>query len=161
MSVDSAPQTIDGMGVHPLGRVASAAGYVLAISYPLLALSIGVRALYQFVGRPDIVDKTGPALSLVAAALYAVAAVGFARRTKRAWRVSVAALSAEMVMVLLVGTLTVLRPSLIQHSAWRFYGLDYGFFPLVQPFLGLLWLLWPTTRAAYGLAPMRAHGTTS
>ncbi len=149
----SAPQTTDDDNAHPLGRLASAAGYVLAISYPLLALSIGVRALYQLLGRPDIVDKTGPMLSLVAATLYAIAAVGFARRTRRAWYVSVSALSVEMVMVLLVGTITVLRPDLIQHSAWRMYGLDYGLFPLVQPFLGLLWLLWPTTRVAYGIGP--------
>jgi hypothetical protein len=137
----------------PLGRVATAAGLVLAISYPVLAVSIGVRAVYQLCCRPDILSPVGPLLSLVAALVYAVAAVGFARRTQRAWKVSVAALSFELAMVLVVGTITLLRWDLIQHSAWRLFGLDYGFFPLAQPLLGLLWLFWPSTRAAYREGP--------
>jgi hypothetical protein len=134
-----------------LGRFATAAGYVLAVTYPLFALSIGVRAVYQLCCRPDIAGKLGPWLSLVAAVVYAVAAVGFARRSRRAWRVSLAALSFELVAVLVVGTVTVVRPDAIPHTAWGHFGQDYGFFLVLQPFLGLLWLLWPTTRQAYGI----------
>jgi hypothetical protein len=134
-----------------LGRVATAAGYVLALSYPILALSIGVRAIVQLCCRPELGSKTGPALSLVAALVYVVAAIGFARRDRPAWYLSVAALGFELVMVLAVGTVTWLRPAAIQHSAWRNFGQDYGYFLLIQPLLGLLWLFWPTTRAAYGV----------
>jgi hypothetical protein len=135
-----------------LGKFASAAGYVLAITYPLFALSIGVRAVYQLCCRPDILAKVGPWLSLVAAVVYAVAALGFARRNRRAWWVSLAALSFELAAVLVVGALTTLRPGTIPHTAWGHFGRDYGFFLVLQPFLGLLWLLWPTTRQAYGIA---------
>lgn len=135
----------------PLGKVATAAGVVLAISYPVLAISIGVRAVYQLCCRPDLPGKVGPWLSLLAACVYAVAAVGFARRTRRAWRISMAALSFELVMVLLVGTITLLSPTAIPHTAWGNFGRDYGFFLVLQPFLGLLWLMWPSTRAAYGI----------
>jgi hypothetical protein len=146
----ASPGLAAAAGPAALGRLAQAAGVVLAISYPLLAISIGFRAVYQLCCRPDIASKVGPALSLVAAAVYLVAAVAFTRRSPRAWRVAVAALAFELAAVLAVGTVTLLRPELIQHSAWRRFGLDYGFFPLLQPLLGLLWLLWPSTRAAYG-----------
>jgi hypothetical protein len=141
-----------------LGKVATVAGYVLAITYPLFALSIGVRAIYQLCCRPDIPNRLGPWLSLVAAVIYAVAAVGFARRSRRAWTISLSALSFELVCVLVVGTVTTLDPTAIPHTAWGRFGQDYGFFLVFQPFLGLLWLLWPTTREAYGIT-RRTTGT--
>ncbi len=52
-------------------------------------------------------------------------------------------------MTLLVGTLSLLEPEFVGRTVWRLYGIDYGFFPLVQPILGLIWLLWPGTRKAY------------
>lgn len=140
----------------PLGKVATAAGVVLAISYPVLALSIGVRAVYQLCCRPELPSKVGPWLSLLAACVYAIAAVGFARRTRRAWRISLAALTFELVMVLVIGTVTVLNPAAIPHTAWGNFGRDYGFFLVLQPFLGLLWLLWPSTRVAYGISQVDA-----
>lgn len=139
-----------------LGKIATAAGYVLAVTYPLFALSIGVRAAYQLCCRPDILAKVGPWLSLVAAIVYAVAAVGFARRSRRAWWVSLAALTFEALGVLVVGAITVASPDAIPHTAWGHFGRDYGFFLVLQPFLGLLWLLWPTTRQAYGITLTRS-----
>jgi hypothetical protein len=102
-------------------------------------------------GDPRLV--TGPALSALAATLYLVAAIGFAVRKRPAWIVSVSSLSLETLLTLVVGTLS--WPSLygdfIGGTVWRLYGQDYGFFPLFQPLLGLVWLFWPTTLQAYGI----------
>lgn len=145
-----------------LPALAAAAGYVLGVSYPVLALSTGVRAAYQlvvkdggllFTGR--LADSLGPLLTAAAAALYLVAAVGFVRRSRRAWWISVAALAIETACVVAVGTLTLPgmpARAIIGGTVWRLYGIDYGFFPLFQPILGLIWLLWPVTRRAYGIA---------
>ena len=129
----------------------SAAGVILAISYPVLALSTGFRAIYQLFFKEGVTNYLGPALSAVAALLYLVATVGFAVRKKWAWRVSVTALGLEMFLVLLVGTLSILIPDTIGKTVWRYYGIDYGFFPLIQPLLGLLWLFHPKTLVAYGI----------
>lgn len=145
-----------------LPTIASAAGYVLGVSYPVLALSTGVRAAYQLLLKDggllftgQLPHYLGPLLTAAAAVLYCVAAVGFVRRSRRAWRISVAALAAETACVIVVGTLTL--PGMPARAAiggtvWRLYGIDYGFFPLFQPILGLIWLFWPVTRRAYGIA---------
>jgi hypothetical protein len=134
-----------------LSRVAEASGAILGLSYPLLALSTGARAVYQLGFKSGVTDRVGPALSAVAATSYLVASVGFAVRKRSAWWVSVSVLVFETVMCLVVGSLSVVRPALVGRTVWRLFGIDYGFFPLVQPALGLLWLLWPTTRAAFGV----------
>ena len=86
-----------------MSNFVSVAGYVLAISYPVLALSTGVRALYQIFARADISNKLGPGLTAVAAALYLVAAVGFVLRKKWAWQMSVGALTIETLGVIASG----------------------------------------------------------
>jgi hypothetical protein len=134
-----------------------ASGVVLALSYPVLAISTGFRALYQLFFKEGVTNYLAPALTAVAALLYLVATIGFAVHEKWAWRISVVALSLEMILVLLVGTLSIIYPDVIGHTVWRYYGIDYGFFPLIQPFLGLLWLFHPQTRAAYGIgSPVKA-----
>ena len=126
-------------------------GYVLGISYPLLALSTGARGAYQLCCRPDMLNKFGPALSVVTALLYLVAAVGFFKRTARWWRWSIAALSIETLLVVVIGALSFAQPDLIGSTAWRHFGQDYGFFPLIQPILGLIYLGWPATQRAFGV----------
>lgn len=128
-----------------------AAGVILAISYPVLAISTGFRALYQLFFKEGVTNYLAPALTAVAALLYLIATVGFAVQEKWAWRISVIALSLEMILVLVVGTLSIFYPEVIGRTVWRYYGIDYAFFPLIQPFLGLLWLFHPQTIAAYGI----------
>ena len=36
-------------------------------------------------------------------------------------------------------------------TVWRHFGEDYGYFPLFQPLLGLVWLFWPLTMENYGV----------
>lgn len=135
-----------------LSNFVSVAGYMLGISYPVLALSTGVRALYQIFFRADIANKLGPTLTAIAATLYLIAAVGFLLRKKWAWRMSVGALVIETLGVMGVGTLSFIQPQLFEHTVWRYFGQDYGFFPFFQPLLGLLWLFWPETLKAYGIS---------
>ena len=133
-------------------RVLNTIGYILGISYPLLALSTGARGVYQLFFKEGVTNKLAPALTTFSAALYIVAAIGFFKRTRTAWRVSVSALTIETIGVLVIGTLSITHPDLIGHTAWSKFGLDYGFFPLIQPLLGLAWLLWRPTRQEYGIS---------
>lgn len=134
----------------------SAAGYVLAISYPVLALSTGVRALYQLFFKADVTNYVAPVLSLVAALVYLLAAIGFAYRRTWTWWLSLGALAFETLFVLLIGTLSFTHPDLIGHTVWTHFGQDYGWFPLIQPLLGLAWLLWPATMRLYGVRGQNA-----
>lgn len=128
-----------------------AAGVILAVSYPVLALSTGFRAVYRLFFKEDVVALLPPALSAVAALCYLLATFGFAYRKKWAWQLSVGVLGFETLMTLVVGTLSFIYPNLIGRTVWRAFGADYGYFPLVQPLLGLAWLIHPLTLQAYGI----------
>ena len=126
-------------------------GYILTVSYPLLALSTGVRALFQLLLKEGVVNYLAPTLSLVAALCYLTATIGFARRVRWGWRLSVGVLAFETVLTLVVGTLSLIIPATIGRTVWRNFGADYGFFPLFQPVIGLVWLFWPSIMRQYGL----------
>ena len=131
--------------------VVSPIGYVLAVSYPLLALSTGVRALYQLFFKADVDNYLAVYLSALAAVLYLLATVGFAYRRRWTWWLSVISLGVETLLTLVVGVWSFVDTDLIGRTVWRHFGEDYGYFPLFQPLLGLIWLLWPLTMAAYGV----------
>ena len=131
-------------------NVVSPAGYILAVSYPVLALSTGARALYQLFVRDDITDYFPVLLSALAALCYLVATIGFAYRRRWTWWLSVIVLGFETTMTLVIGTWSLVDPPAVGRTVWRHFGEDYGYFPLFQPLLGLIWLLWPQTIRAYG-----------
>ena len=126
-------------------------GHILTVSYPLLALSTGVRALFQLLFKEGVDNFLAPSLSLVAAVCYLTATIGFVLRERWAWWLSVGVLGLESVLTLLVGGLSLTMPELIGRTVWRHFGADYGYFPLFQPLIGLVWLLWPATMRKYGL----------
>lgn len=132
-------------------NVASPAGYILAASYPVLALSTGVRALYQLFFKEGVTDYLPPAMSGLAALCYLTATIGFAYRRRWSWWLSVAVLGLETLLTLVIGTWSYIDPVLMGSTVWRHFGADYGYFPLFQPILGLLWLFWPVTLRAYGI----------
>ncbi len=131
-------------------NIAKPAGYILAISYPVLALSTGFRAVYQLFFKADVTNHLPPLLTGVTAICYLLATIGFAYRRRWTWWPSVLVLAAEIVLTLSVGTWSLLDPLTVGETAWRHFGADYGFFPLFQPLLGLLWLFWPPTLIQYG-----------
>ena len=132
-------------------EVVTVFGYILAVSYPILALSTGVRALFQLMFKEGVSNYLAPGLSLVAAVCYLTATIGFARRERWGWWLSVGVLSLETTLTLVVGGLSLALPELIGRTVWRHFGADYGYFPLFQPLIGLVWLLWPATMRQYGV----------
>ena len=139
-------------------KVASPAGYILAVSYPVLALSTGVRALYQLFFKAGVTDYLPSAMSGLAALCYLTATIGFVYRRRWAWWLSVIILGVETLLTLIVGTWSYIDPALIGSTVWRHFGADYGYFPLFQPILGLLWLFWPVTLRAYGIRALSQNG---
>lgn len=131
-------------------------GFILAIAYPVLALSVGVRASFRIV--ESLLDGTtiplNAVLSSITALFYIVATVGFAKRAQWAWRVSLTSLGLETISTFVVGTLSLLPAysDTIGRTAWRAFGQDYGYLPLILPIFGLIWLLHPETRRAYGIS---------
>ena len=69
------------------------------------------------------------------------------------------ALPFETLMTLTVGTLSVIDPDLVGSTVWRRFGEDYGYFPLVQPLIGLVWLMWPMTMESYGIRDPRSQSS--
>jgi hypothetical protein len=134
-----------------LSDIAYASGIILAISYPVLALSTGARAVYQLFFKADVTYYLPPVLSALAASCYLGAALGFAYRRKWAWWLSVGLLGFETFLTFVVGTLSFIYPELIGRTVWRHFGADYGYFPLFQPILGLIWLFSPPVLHGYGI----------
>lgn len=137
--------------------IVNSIGYVLGVTYPVLAISTGARALYQLAGFKEGASTTAAVLSLVAALCYLAATIGFFRRRPWAWWVSVVALAFELTMVLVIGVVTTVNPDIFgDETVWSRFGVGYGFFPLIQPLLGLVWLLRPRTLVLYDVS-LRRH----
>ncbi len=119
---------------------ASGPGRLLIAVYGVFALAATARAGFQ------IATKFGEAplaylLSAVAAVVYIVATVSLARPGARAYRISVIAVTTELVGVVAVGLLSVFDAQAFpSETVWSAFGRGYGFVPLILPVLGLLWL---------------------
>ncbi len=133
-----------------MANIAKPAGYILAVSYPVLALSTGFRAVYQLFFKAGVTNYLPSLLTGVTAIFYLLATFGFAYRRRWTWWLSVLVLALEIVLTLSVGTWSLLDPLTVGETAWRHFGADYGYFPLFQPMLGLVWLFWPPTSVQYG-----------
>ncbi len=129
-----------------------AIGVILGLSYPILAFSTGGRAIYQLFIKEGVTYYLPVIMSATAATCYLVATVGFAVRRRWAWWLSVGVLGFETTLTLVVGTLSFIIPEVIGRTVWRHYGVDYGYFPLLQPLFGLFWLLSPSVMEAYGIS---------
>jgi len=118
----------------------SGPGRALVAVYGIFAVAAGARAGVQ------IATRFGEAplaylLSALAAAVYVVATVGLALGGPRGRRVALASCTLELVGVLVGGTASLVDPAAFpDETVWARYGSGYGFFPLVLPVLGLLWL---------------------
>jgi len=141
---------------NPTEEFLSIIGYVLGVSYPLFGISVLARGGYQICCS----DKPGnaPWFDVVCALIYFAAAIGFFKRTRWAWKLSVVALSLEILFVVVIGTLSLF--DVVGRNVWTLYGRDYGWIPTLQPLLGLLWLRRRQTRIDYGLLPADAAPST-
>jgi Kef-type K+ transport system membrane component KefB len=124
-------------------------GQALVFLYGFFAFAAGGRSVYQLATRFDEAPLA-VSLSVVAAAVYALAFTQLRRRDPRAWRLAIAACSFELVGVVVVGSVSLAYPDLFPRATvWSTFGLGYGFFPLFLPIAGLTWLLRPETRRAF------------
>jgi hypothetical protein len=139
------------IGENGLSGFIRAAGVILAVSYPVLALSAGARSIYQLFVKEGVANYVPAVLSGVAAICFLLASIGFVVRKRWAWRLSVGMLLFELAMVLIVGILSLTIPQTIGRTVWGHFGADYGYFPLIQPLLGLAWLFHRETRQVYGI----------
>ena len=118
----------------------SGPGRVLVAVYGLFALAATARACVQLAAR-FAEAPLAYLLSALAGLIYIVATVALARGGPTWRRVAMVAIVAELVGVLVVGTLSIVEPEAFPRATvWSAYGIGYGFVPLVLPVLGLLWL---------------------
>lgn len=123
-------------------------GMLIITAYGIFAVSAFARAFYQIIPFPqqDKVQFVDAPLALslsgFAAAVYILATLALARTTTVAWKVALVAVLIEMVGVIGVGAWTLMQPELFEvATVWGGFGRDYGYIPLVLPFVGLFWLL--------------------
>jgi hypothetical protein len=110
--------------------------------YAVLATAATFRSAVQVLRDFDEAPWAY-SLSAVAAVVYVVATLALARGGR--WRpVAWAAVTTELVGVVVVGALSVTRTDLFpEATVWSGFGQGYGFVPAVLPVLGLWWL-WRT-----------------
>ncbi|WP_439594001.1 hypothetical protein [Microbacterium sp.] len=127
--------------VTPRRRM-SGIGRVLVVVYGILALGAFGRSLVQIIERFDHAPLAFT-LSAVSATVYIVATLALIFAGSRVWyRVAWVTISFELVGVLVIGTLSLIRPDLFpEATVWSFFGMGYLFIPLVLPFLGIWWLV--------------------
>ncbi|MHA7239177.1 hypothetical protein [Arthrobacter sp. TMS1-12-1] len=115
-------------------------GRLLIAVYGVFALAATARATFQILTKFDEAPLAY-LLSALAAVVYVVATVSLARPGARAYRVSVVAVTTELVGVLAVGLLSIFDARAFpSETVWSVFGRGYGFVPLVLPILGLVWL---------------------
>lgn len=133
---------------EPSNRV-TGVGRLLIVVYGILALAATGRSATQLIER----FHEAPAaylLSALSAVVYILATVALVFRSRTWYRVAWATIGFELAGVLIIGTISVLWPSLLgqgaidpfgrQSTVWSAYGMGYLFIPLVLPVLGMWWL---------------------
>lgn len=114
-------------------------GRVVVAVYAVLAIAATFRSAVQILRNLDEAPLAY-LLSALAAVVYVLATLALARGGR--WRpVAWAAVTTELVGVLVVGALSVARADLFPHATvWSGFGQGYGYVPAVLPLLGLWWL---------------------
>lgn len=112
-------------------------GRMLITVYGIFAIAATSRSAVQIATRFDDAP-IAYVLSAFAAVVYVLATVALAVDGRR---IAVVACSVELAGVLLVGAVSLLAPQAFPDATvWSFFGIGYGFVPLVLPVLGLWWL---------------------
>ncbi|MFF2676360.1 hypothetical protein ACFVRT_07175 [Arthrobacter koreensis] len=115
-------------------------GRLIVAVYGVFALAATARAAFQIATKFDEAP-VAYLLSAFAAVVYIVATISLARAGETSYRISVVAVSVEMLGVLFVGFFGLLDPAALpDDTVWSGFGMGYGFVPLVLPIIGLWWL---------------------
>jgi hypothetical protein len=124
-------------------------GRVLIAVYAILALAATGRSVFQILTQfPEA--PLAYSLSGLSAVVYIMATIALIMPGRRWYAIAWATISFELVGVLFVGLMSIIDPSVFVPSAkyvhsdhstvWTYFGIGYGFVPLVLPVLGMLWL---------------------
>ena len=120
-------------------------GRVLIAAYAVLAFASFGRAGYELAAKFN--EAPLPyALSAFSAVIYIVATFTLPRRGANSRKIAWVAVSIELIGVITVGLASLIWPEVFTfagkqvRTVWSFFGIAYGFVPLVLPVLGLLWL---------------------
>jgi hypothetical protein len=115
-------------------------GRLIVAVYGVFALAATARAAFQIATKFDEAP-VAYLLSAFAAVVYIVATVSLARAGETSYKISVVAVSVEMLGVLFVGFFGLLDPAALpDDTVWSGFGMGYGFVPLILPIIGLWWL---------------------
>jgi cytochrome bd-type quinol oxidase subunit 2 len=121
---------------------ASGFGRLLVVVYAIFAIAATSRSVLQLATRFDEAP-IAYLLSAVAAVVYIVATLALAAG-ERGRRVATAAITFELIGVLVVGTLSIFEgPWFPRATVWSGFGVGYLLIPLILPIVGLVWLRRP------------------
>jgi hypothetical protein len=126
-------------------RRALGIGRVLIAVYAILAIGATSRAVYQMLTVYSEA-RIPITLSAVSGVVYIVATLALLLPGRTWYRVAWVTISLELLGVLVVGTLSLVDPTVAgsatisDGTVWSYYGIGYLFIPVVLPVLGLLWL---------------------
>ncbi len=120
--------------------LASGWGRALVFVYGLFAVAATGRSVLQLATEASNAPFAY-SLSVVAAVLYFVATAALVMGGDRGWRLAGAAVTIELLGVLVVGSLSYLDDALFpDKTVWSYFGQGYGYVPLLLPIAGLVWL---------------------
>jgi hypothetical protein len=147
-----------GASHHESPHTGHGFGRLLVAVYGLLALAATGRSILQiseYFARAPVPYL----LSAVAAVIYLVATIGLARGDRASVRLATIALSVELVGVLVVGTVSAVRPQAFpDKTVWSHFGQGYGFVPLLLPLVGLWWIRRTARASAASAAEVAQSG---
>ncbi|MBM3669432.1 MAG: hypothetical protein FJW97_05355 [Actinobacteria bacterium] len=115
-------------------------GRVLVVIYAIFAIAATARSVVQLATRFSEAP-VAYLLSAGAAIVYIVAAIALARGDRTSRRVATAAITVELIGVIVVGAISLILPEYFPRATvWSAFGRGYLFIPLVLPVIGLWWL---------------------
>ncbi|MFD9697447.1 hypothetical protein [Lentzea sp. NPDC059081] len=121
----------------PDASIRQGPGRMLVAVYGIFALAATSRSAVQLATRFDQAP-VAYLLSAFAAVVYIVATVTLATGSRR---IAFVACGIEFIGVVTVGLVSLFVPHVFPDATvWSFFGIGYGFIPLVLPVLGLWWL---------------------
>ncbi|MBY8884348.1 hypothetical protein K7472_05760 [Streptomyces sp. PTM05] len=139
-NTDGTTTDAESAQARPRRKIGEGPGRLIVSLYGLFTVAAGSRSIYQLIAQFHRAPLSY-VLSAVAAVVYAFILVTLVRGGESARRIGIVCCAAELAGVLIVGTLTIVTPSLFHdQTVWSYYGVDYLLIPLALPVTGILWL---------------------